>query len=55
MSTLPNFDLNLLPILLALHDARSVSMAAQQLGMSQPGVSTALGKLRDAFDDPLFV
>jgi DNA-binding transcriptional LysR family regulator len=55
MSTLPNFDLNLLPILLALHDARSVSMAAQQLGMSQPGVSTALGKLRAAFDDPLFV
>ena len=55
MSTVPNFDLNLLPILLALHDARSVSMAAQQLGMSQPGVSTALAKLRTAFDDPLFV
>ena len=55
MSAPPAFDLNLLPILLALHDARSVSMAAQQLGMSQPGVSTALAKLRTAFDDPLFV
>ena len=55
MSTLPDFDLNLLPILLALHDTRSVSLAAQQLGMSQPGVSTALAKLRKAFDDPLFV
>ncbi|AXV73340.1 LysR family transcriptional regulator [Ralstonia nicotianae] len=54
-AALPAFDLNLLPILLALHDARSVSMAAQQLGMSQPGVSTALAKLRTAFGDPLFV
>lgn len=54
-AALPAFDLNLLPILLALHDARSVSMAAQQLGMSQPGVSAALAKLRTAFGDPLFV
>jgi DNA-binding transcriptional LysR family regulator len=48
-------DLNLLPILVALHDERSVSVAAQRLGMSQPGLSTALARLRDTFADPLFV
>ena len=33
----------------------SVSRAARQLGMSQPAVSKALRRLREAFDDPLFV
>src|SRR5207302_1602173 len=48
-------DLNLLPILLALYDELSVSRAAQTLGMSQPAVSMALRKMRDTFNDPLFV
>jgi DNA-binding transcriptional LysR family regulator len=48
-------DLNLLPIAVALYDELSVSRAAQRLGMSQPGVSRALRRLRDVFDDPLFV
>lgn len=48
-------DLNLLPIVVALHESRSVSQAALALGMSQPAVSSALGKLRTYFDDPLFV
>jgi len=48
-------DLNLLPIAIALYDELSVSRAARQLGMSQPAVSKALRRLRDAFDDPLFV
>jgi DNA-binding transcriptional LysR family regulator len=48
-------DLNLLPIAIALYDELSVSRAAQQLGMSQPAVSKALRRLRETFDDPLFV
>ncbi len=48
-------DLNLLPIAVALYDELSVSRAARQLGMSQPAVSKALRRLRETFDDPLFV
>lgn len=48
-------DLNLLPILVALYDALSVSGAGSRLGMSQPSVSKALRRLREAFDDQLFV
>lgn len=48
-------DLNLLPIAVALYDELSVSHAARQLGMSQPAVSKALRRLRETFDDPLFV
>jgi DNA-binding transcriptional LysR family regulator len=48
-------DLNLLPIAVALYDELNVSRAARQLGMSQPAVSKALRRLRETFDDPLFV
>jgi DNA-binding transcriptional LysR family regulator len=48
-------DLNLLPIALALYDELNVSRAARRLGMSQPAVSKALRRLRETFDDPLFV
>ena len=48
-------DLNLLRVLVALDDRRSVSAAAAQLQRSQPSVSSALGKLRAFFADPLFV
>jgi len=48
-------DLNLLPIVIALYDQLSVSRAARQLGMSQPAVSKALRRLRESFEDPLFV
>lgn len=50
-----NFDLNLLPIALAIFEERSVSAAARKLDMSQPAVSVALNKLRIALGDPLFV
>ena len=49
------YDLNLLPIVIALYDELSVSRAARQLGMSQPAVSKALRRLRESFADPLFV
>ena len=48
-------DLNLLPVLDALMRTQSVTRAAQTLGLSQSAMSAALGRLRAAFDDPLFV
>lgn len=48
-------DLNLLRILHAIDREGSVTGAAQGLGLSQPAVSSALGRLRRALDDPLFV
>src|SRR5215217_5100047 len=51
----PAFDLNLLQVVVALDATRSVTRAAQELGMSQPGLSTALARLRRHFGDPMFV
>lgn len=48
-------DLNLLPIAFALYDELNVSRAARLLGMSQPAVSMALRRLRETFNDPLFI
>jgi DNA-binding transcriptional LysR family regulator len=48
-------DLNLLQAFHALHALGSVSRAAERMGMSQPSVSHALRKLREAYGDPLFV
>lgn len=49
------FDLNLLRVLDALLREGSTVRAADRLGLSQPAVSAALGRLRHALDDPLFV
>ncbi|RYF07058.1 MAG: LysR family transcriptional regulator [Comamonadaceae bacterium] len=48
-------DLNLLKALDALLDERSVTRAARRLSLTQPAVSGMLTRLRDSFDDPLFV
>ena len=50
-----DLDLNLIPYLVAIEETRNVSRAAERLGVSQPRVSTALGRLREYFKDPLFV
>ncbi|CAM2153411.1 LysR family transcriptional regulator, mexEF-oprN operon transcriptional activator [Pararobbsia alpina] len=50
-----HLDLNLIPYLVAMDEKRSVSRAARLLGVSQPRVSSALGRLREYFNDPLFV
>jgi len=50
-----DFDLNLLSVIVALEEQRSVSRAAARLGRSQPAVSAALSKLREQFRDPLFL
>lgn len=55
MIAVQDFDLNLLPIAVAVATTRSVTRAAQQLGMSQSAVSTALARLRGSMRDPLFV
>jgi DNA-binding transcriptional LysR family regulator len=55
MTSETEFDLNLLPVVLAIAEERSVSRAAERLGWSQPKVSIALARLRAAFDDPLFI
>lgn len=52
---LKNLDLNLLVIFEAIYRNGNISRAAESLGMSQPAVSNALGRLREAVDDPLFV
>jgi DNA-binding transcriptional LysR family regulator len=50
-----DIDLNLLHVFAAVHQARSVSRAAEQLGLSQPATSHALTRLRLLLHDPLFV
>ena len=47
-------DLNLLRVFAAVHRCRSVSRAAEQLGMSQPAASSAIARLRRELRDPLF-
>lgn len=49
------FDFNLLKALDALLDERSVTGAAARLSLTQPAVSGILTRLREHFDDPLFV
>jgi len=48
-------DLNLLTLLEALFETRSVTQAGDRLDLSQPAASRALGRLRRTFADPLFV
>ncbi|MEO8123428.1 MAG: LysR family transcriptional regulator [Burkholderiales bacterium] len=50
-----DLDLNLLRVFDAVHRHRSVSRAAEQLGLSQPAVSHALTRLRLLLKDALFV
>lgn len=49
------YDLNLLPVFVALMEERSVTRAAQRLGMTQPALSNALSRLRSMLQDQLFV
>jgi DNA-binding transcriptional LysR family regulator len=49
------YDLNLLPVFMALMEERSVTRAAHRLGITQPALSNALNRLRDMLRDPLFI
>lgn len=48
-------DLNLLAILLTVGEELNLTRASERLGLSQPALSHALGRLREQFGDPLFV
>ena len=52
---LSRLDLNLLLVFHHLLREKRVSAVATVLGMSQPAVSSALGRLRTSLDDPLFL
>ncbi len=48
-------DIKILKVFLYVYKLKNVSVAATQLGMSQPAVSNLLNKLRKYYVDPLFV
>ena len=52
---LSSLDLNLLVVFDAIFKDRNITVAARRVGLSQPAMSSALARLRTAFDDPLFV
>ncbi|GBU09206.1 transcriptional regulator [Gammaproteobacteria bacterium] len=52
---LSRIDLNLLSVFAVIAQTRSVTLAADQLALSQPAVSHALARLRRTMDDPLFI
>ena len=55
LNRLARIDLNLLVALHILLEECSVSRAADRLSITQPAMSKTLGRLRETFDDPLFV
>jgi DNA-binding transcriptional LysR family regulator len=48
-------DLNLFTVFEAIYTEGSVTRASQKLNLTQPAISHALNRLRQMFDDPLFV
>lgn len=52
---LSDIDLNLLYVFQVLIEELNVTKAATRLNVSQPAVSRSLSRLRDMFDDPLFI
>jgi DNA-binding transcriptional LysR family regulator len=55
MTALSQVDFKLLLCLNALLTSKNVSRAADEMHMSQPAMSRSLAKLRELFDDPLFI
>ena len=47
-------DLNLVRVFVAIHETRSLTLAAERLFVTQSAVSQSLARLRRQFDDPLF-
>ena len=50
-----SFDLNLFVVMNAIYTEGSLTKAAEVVGITQPAVSNALARLRDKFDDELFI
>lgn len=55
MNRAARIDLNLYRIFDAIYTEGSLTRAGEVLHLTQPAVSNALGRLRRAYDDPLFV
>ncbi|HEX6136937.1 MAG TPA: LysR family transcriptional regulator [Casimicrobiaceae bacterium] len=55
MNSIASLDLNLLVAFDAIVKERNITLAAQRIGLSQPAMSSALGRLRKTFNDQLFV
>jgi DNA-binding transcriptional LysR family regulator len=55
LAALTKLDLNLLPTLDALLEARSVTGTAERFGITQSAMSHRLARIRELFDDPLLV
>ena len=47
--------LQLIELFNSVYRTRNLTLTASQLGLSQPAVSRGLARLRDAYDDPLFI
>ena len=50
-----SLDVRLLTVFASIRRHKSLTLAAQELGLSQPALSQSLAKLRKYFNDPLFV
>lgn len=55
VNSIAALDLNLLVVFDAILKERNITLAAQRIGLSQPAMSSALGRLRRTFNDQLFV
>ena len=55
MSDILKLDARLLLAFVAISEERSVTRAADRLNITQQGLSGVLARLRDLFDDPLFL
>jgi DNA-binding transcriptional LysR family regulator len=55
MENVSRIDLNLLVVLEAIYTEGGVSRAGEKLNLTQPAISHALSRLRELFDDPLFI
>ena len=55
VTNLRHLDFNLLKAMDILLEERSVTRAAERLFITQPAMSSILARLRESFDDPLFV
>ena len=52
---LSKVDLNLFVVFDAIYTEGNLTRAGQIIGITQPAVSNALARLRESFNDPLFV
>ncbi|RRJ84712.1 LysR family transcriptional regulator [Aestuariirhabdus litorea] len=52
---LSDIDLNLFVVFEAIYNEGNLTRAGQVVGITQPAVSNALSRLRDTFDDQLFI